>query len=185
MLLCDTLYTRIISLFLLICRDTISSKSLTVKKKLGGIFHELRSKYDIRRSNYSNNRSRDARWCVKRCDFILETATLYNFARARAICIVGVAFLRAIIVAASSEKHLRNEHEDVAKEAEICRRRTRHKRVKRESYHHRKLTNHPFDRREKNADVVIKDFQPRRFDNLFQSLPFLYHLSLSSLLSLL
>lgn len=70
-------------------------------------------------------------------------------------------------------EHLRNEREDVAKEAEICRQRTRHKRVKRESYHHRKLTNHPFDRREKNADA-IKDFQPRHFGNLFRSHSFLY-----------
>jgi len=97
-------------------------KSSTVIKVLGESLHQPRSRYDTRRQNYSNDRSWDARRCVKRRDFVLKIATLYNFVRKSDIRREGGTLCERLSVVESLV--LRNECEDVAKEAQIYQRRT-------------------------------------------------------------
>ena len=90
-------------------------------KHWGKIFHQLRSWYDTRRQNYSNARSWDAWRCVKRRDFVLKIATLYNFVQKSDICSEGGTLCERLLV--TKFLVLRNEPENVTKEAQIYQRR--------------------------------------------------------------
>jgi len=145
------------SLFtLFICKNMLHLKSSTVIKVLGESFHQPRSRYDTRRQNYSNDRSWDARRCVKRRDFVLKIATLYNFVRKSDIRREGGTLCERLSVVEFLV--LRNEREDVAKEAQIYQRRTHCGRKRNRIIIINRLNIPSEGWREKNANAVKKDF---------------------------